>query len=114
MRGSALLVALGLLAAGAGCACAVREAPPESGASGGEVRATFVDGGGAVLLAVFDNAAGTVAVTLPGGREVTLPRAVSGSGARYSDGRETFWEHQGEATFTSGEEVLFEGRAEGR
>lgn len=33
------------------------------------------------------------------GRTFKLPIAMSGSGARYSDGKTTIWEHQGEATF---------------
>ncbi|MGH6612525.1 MAG: MliC family protein [Burkholderiaceae bacterium] len=33
-----------------------------------------------------------------GNRSWRLPIARSGSGARYSNGRVTFWEHQGEAT----------------
>ena len=37
-----------------------------------------------------------VKVTMPDGREVTLPQAVSASGARYTDDRElVWWEHQG-------------------
>ena len=33
------------------------------------------------------------------GQTFQLPLAMSGSGARYSDGKTTLWEHQGEATF---------------
>ncbi len=33
------------------------------------------------------------------GQTFVLPQAMSGSGARYSDGKTTIWEHQGEATF---------------
>ena len=33
------------------------------------------------------------------GQTFHLPVAMSGSGARYSDGKTTLWEHQGEATF---------------
>lgn len=33
------------------------------------------------------------------GQTFQLPLAMSGSGARYSDGRTTLWEHQGTATF---------------
>lgn len=40
---------------------------------------------------------GDVAVVSREGREVFLPRAVSGSGARYTDGTTTFWEHAGRA-----------------
>jgi membrane-bound inhibitor of C-type lysozyme len=71
----------------------------------------YVSASGERLTAVFDNAAGTVRVTLPGGRQVTLPQAVSGSGARYSDGKETFWEHHGDGTYSVGDQVVFEGKA---
>jgi len=73
------------------------------------ITAVYAAEDGAELTARFDTKKNTVEVTLPDGRTVTLPRAVSGSGARYSDGRETFWEHQGEATYTVGEETLFRG-----
>jgi membrane-bound inhibitor of C-type lysozyme len=44
--------------------------------------------------------ADTKSVTLyTQGRTFKLPIAMSGSGARYSDGKTTIWEHQGEATF---------------
>ena len=33
------------------------------------------------------------------GQTFHLPIAMSGSGARYSDGKTTIWEHQGEAVF---------------
>lgn len=37
-----------------------------------------------------------VKVTMPNGRELTLPAAVSASGARYTDEFElVWWEHQG-------------------
>ncbi len=37
-----------------------------------------------------------VKVTMPDGREYTLPAAISASGARYTDERElVWWEHQG-------------------
>lgn len=65
--------------------------------------------GGEVLKASFDLDRHQVTVTLPDGRSVTLPAAQSASGARYSDGTETFWEHQGTGRFFHGETVLFEG-----
>jgi len=76
------------------------------------IEARYVSATGERLVAVFDNAADAVTVTLPGGRTVTLPRAVSGSGARYSDGTDTFWDHHGEGTFTTGETTVFQGKAE--
>lgn len=71
--------------------------------------AVYVGGGGATLSAVFDPAGKKVTLTLPGGRTVVLPQAISASGARYSDGSRTFWEHQGSATYSEGEKVVFEG-----
>lgn len=76
------------------------------------IEARYVSATGERLVAVFDNAADTVTVTLPGGRMVTLPRAVSGSGARYSNGTDTFWDHHGEGTFTTGETTVFQGKVE--
>lgn len=34
---------------------------------------------------------GAAAVTFPDGKTLTLPQVISGSGARYSDGKTTFW-----------------------
>lgn len=37
-----------------------------------------------------------IKVKMPDGKEYTLPQAISGSGARYTDDREiVWWEHQG-------------------
>jgi len=47
-----------------------------------------------------DYATDTRSVTLyVQGMTFRVPAAMSGSGARYSDGRTTIWEHQGTATF---------------
>jgi hypothetical protein len=90
----------------------VAAAPPAGAESPGVLPpVVYVSDSGAHLTAVFDNTTGTVRVTLPDGRQVTLPRAVSGSGARYSDGQETFWEHHGEGTYTVEEKVVFQGKA---
>ncbi len=43
-----------------------------------------------------DGSLNFVKVKIPSGQEYTLPQAVSGSGARYTDDREiVWWEHQG-------------------
>ena len=60
------------------------------------IEATFICPDGTSLDTVFDNSADTVMVALPDGT-VTLPRTVSGSGARYSDGTTTFWNKGDEA-----------------
>ncbi|MBI5518794.1 MAG: MliC family protein [Desulfovibrio sp.] len=52
----------------------------------------------------------TCASPLPGGETLTLPLALSASGARYSDGESTYWEHHGSARFERGDVVVFEGR----
>ena len=70
----------------------------------------YVSDKGEVLTARFDNKKDTVTVKPPGRKEVELPRAISASGARYSDGRETFWEHHGEGSYWIGEELVFQGR----
>ncbi len=71
--------------------------------------ARYCSGGGKTAAASFDLDRNLVTVTLPDGSSVTLPAALSASGARYSDGRETFWEHQGVGRFFRGETLLFEG-----
>lgn len=57
---------------------------------------------GKMAEARFDLDRDLVSVTLPDGRNVTLAAALSASGARYTDGRETFWEHQGSGRFFRG------------
>ncbi len=64
---------------------------------------------GELMSASFDLDLDRVTVTLPDGLVVTLPAAVSASGARYSNGSETFWEHQGSGRFFQGEKLIFEG-----
>ncbi len=73
--------------------------------------AVYRSASGELLSASFDLERNEVTVILPGGRVVTLPAAVSASGARYSNGTETFWEHQGAGRFFKGDELLFEGEA---
>lgn len=74
--------------------------------------ATYISDKGTRMTALFDTQAHTVTVKLPNGRTVTLPRAISGSGARYSNDRETFWEHQGVGSFWTGERLIFQGKVE--
>lgn len=71
--------------------------------------ACYRTGDGKTAMASFDLGRDLVTVILPDGRSATLPAAPSASGARYSDGTETFWEHQGSARFFNGETLLFEG-----
>ena len=46
-----------------------------------------------------DNSLSFVRLTLPGGKEYTLPNVVSGSGARYTDDRELVWWIKGDSAF---------------
>ncbi|MBN2688390.1 MAG: MliC family protein [Deltaproteobacteria bacterium] len=71
----------------------------------------YVSEDGQALTACFDTRADTVLVKLPDGREVTLPRSISASGARYSNGETTFWEHHGEGIVQVGDNIIFRGRA---
>lgn len=71
--------------------------------------ACYRSGDGKTAAASFDLDRNLVTVTLPDGRIVTLPAALSASGARYTEGRETFWEHQGKGRFFRGAALLFEG-----
>ncbi len=75
----------------------------------GENHAVYRSSTGEYLSAVFDLNRNVVTVSLPDGRSVTLPVAVSASGARYGNGSETFWEHQGTGRFFQGEKLVFEG-----
>jgi membrane-bound inhibitor of C-type lysozyme len=72
--------------------------------------AVYASSGGKRLIARYDLKARRVTLKLPDGKSVMLPEAVSASGARYSDGTMTFWEHQGTATLYKGEMALFEGK----
>jgi membrane-bound inhibitor of C-type lysozyme len=80
---------LALLVTAAGCAHrAPADAAPEP-----PVHAFACDG----LRFTVQFRGETARVALPD-RTFDLPGAVSASGARYSDGATTFWEHQGEAS----------------
>lgn len=69
----------------------------------------YLSNNGTTLTASFDPNTNQVQVTLPDGRMVLLPVAISASGARYSNAYETFWDHQGKGTYTKGDKVIFEG-----
>ena len=89
-------------------AASTERSAPDRGPSRPAV--VYVSDKGEILTARFDNSKDTVLLKPPGRTEVELPRAISGSGARYSDGRETFWEHHGEGSYWIGEELIFRGR----
>lgn len=87
-----------------------RDGSVKSEDSANKISATYSDGVTSVE-ATFDNAAETVTFSHPALGSVTLPRAVSGSGARYASSDEgvVFWEHQGELTITKDDKVIFKG-----
>lgn len=91
-------------------AAAPETAPAASPAVVAMPEAVYVSSQAQRLAARFDIPGKTVRLTLPDGRTLSLPLAVSGSGARYSNGAQTFWEHQGCAIFEERGVLLFEGR----
>ena len=70
----------------------------------------FVSSQGKKIKASYNIASEKVTLSMPDGTTITLPAAISASGARYSNGTLTFWEHQGTATLYKGEQVLFVGK----
>jgi len=74
------------------------------------IKATYVNSAGNELQAEFDTASDKVTITLPGGRSFSLKSTVAASGAKYSDGKTTFWGHQGFASVFAGEDLVFEGK----
>jgi membrane-bound inhibitor of C-type lysozyme len=72
--------------------------------------ANYVSEKDEVVSASYDIQAGTVQVTLPDKTQVRLYQAISASGARYTNQNATFWEHQGEATYSIGEKIVYVGR----
>lgn len=75
------------------------------------VSATYITEQGEQLNVRFDTASDTVTVDLEDGSSLTLPAAQSASGARYSNGQMTFWEHQGSATLEKEDKQIFNGKA---
>ena len=69
----------------------------------------YLSNKGTTLTASFDPNTNQIQVTLPDGRAILLPAAISASGARYSNAYETFWDHQGKGIYTKGDKVIFEG-----
>jgi membrane-bound inhibitor of C-type lysozyme len=72
---------------------------------------TSYSNGTETVNAEFDNTNNTVTFTESTLGTVTLPQAMSGSGARYANADESivFWEHQGEATITKDGTQVFQG-----
>jgi membrane-bound inhibitor of C-type lysozyme len=72
--------------------------------------ATYVSGKGEVVTATYDIQSGTVQAILPDKSRVKFYQAISVSGARYTNKTGTFWEHQGEATYSAGDSIIFVGK----
>jgi membrane-bound inhibitor of C-type lysozyme len=85
----------------ASCALALIACTPQQEAEG-EVF-TFACANGKSFTVSYDEAT-THATVKAGGATHKLPSVISGSGARYSDGKVEFWEHQGEATLTGADD----------
>lgn len=66
---------------------------PETSPTPTPIKVTYVCPNGDEIPASFDNTAGTVTFTLPGGEPTTLPHAMSADGARYANSDESlvFW-----------------------
>jgi heat shock protein HslJ/membrane-bound inhibitor of C-type lysozyme len=73
--------------------------------------ASYSNGESTVEVA-FNQAKDTVTFTQNAGGAITLPRAISASGARYANNDESivFWEHQGEATISVNGVETFKGQ----
>ena len=70
------------------------DAGVEAAEAGNQPTVTWDCDGQMIPAQFMDDA---VLLDLPDGTSVTLPIAMSGSGARYTDGTVTYWEHQGTA-----------------
>jgi len=79
----------------------------ENSAMTNVIEATFMCPDGTAIDAVFDNGADTVTITLPD-QTITLPRAISGSGARYGDKTTTFWNQGNEALVEIDGETIYQ------
>lgn len=89
---------------------AAAAAPLPCGGSGtGQTAAAYKADDGTILEACFDRKAGNVTVRLSGAEAVTLPSAISGSGARYNNGALVFWEHQGTGRYFAGKNCCLKG-----
>ncbi len=89
----------------------LKPASPALPAAAQEKTATFVSSAGEELTASYDMQADTVKVRFRDGSTAVLPRALSGSGARYADDRMVFWEHQGTVSVWIDEKLIFQGAA---
>lgn len=99
VRNLIILFALLALVSVGGCASAKEETLTVLG--GEPVNYTCENGEQIVAryYSLSDDSLDFVKVTMPDGQELTLPNAVSASGARYTDDREWVWWTKGESAF---------------
>jgi len=82
--------------------CSGKRNPVTLKVSGGNEIVYQSDSGEQIIARYFtlsDHSLEFVKVTLPGGREYTLPQAISASGVRYTDDRELVWWTKGNTAF---------------
>jgi len=82
--------------------CAGKQNPAPLTVNGGEPVIYKSDSGDRIIARYFslsDSTLDFVKVTLPGGREYTLPQVLSASGVRYTDDRELVWWTKGNTAF---------------
>ncbi|MGA2822002.1 MAG: MliC family protein [Bacteroidales bacterium] len=82
--------------------CAGKRNPAALTVCGGDPVIYESDRGERIIAKYFtlsDHSLDFVKVTLPGGREYTLPQVMSASGVRYTDDRELVWWTKGSTAF---------------
>lgn len=115
MRLKAVILTLVVLS-GAGFSGAKAEISPgepgnQCGVIAEEIKAVYKSPEGKTLEVLFNTRLKTATVKLAGEKTRELPQVISASGARYSDGKNTFWEHHGECSYWVGGELLFSGKS---
>ena len=88
-------------------ALALLACSPQAQTSQTDKTVTFACANGKSFTVTYDEG-DKAAVVKAGAETYRLPVAVSGSGARYSDGKVEFWEHQGEAMLNGASDGPYE------
>jgi len=89
--------------------CAVFALQPVC-ASAEQTVAVYVAKNGHTLTATFNDQDDSVSLLLPDKHQVRLQRAAAASGIRYTLGRQEFWSHRDEASYSVGGKTMFQGR----
>jgi membrane-bound inhibitor of C-type lysozyme len=82
--------------------CHSKPSKPALAVTGGDTVVYQTDAGEKIIARYFclsDSSLNFVKVTLPGGKEFTLPQSMSASGVRYTDDRELVWWTKGNSAF---------------